>query len=191
MQLSAQERLIIELLCSISSKTPSEYDTDFIAKVVSSKQEWAIPLKYQSLKDDTPKPWFVSEVFAILDTYRWISDTIKVASTSEDALRQMFTDPGRVPIVFDGFDGNNEIEHLSAARVLIDDLGLFEEQKGKANNTHGPRRDAYIRVANAYVKAQKESGYQLGKTTNNLAAVLAEGAKLKFDRIELSSLWSK
>lgn len=191
MLLSPQERLIIELLCAISSKKPSDYDTDFIGKVVSQQQEWAIPLKYQSLSDGSPKPIFVSEVFAILETYRWISDTMEDIKINEADLRTRFTDQGRVPIIFDGFDGNNEIEHLSAANVLIDDLGLYQEQKGKANNTHGPRRDAYIQVANAYVQAQQKEQYTLQRTAENLINILSEAARFKIGLVELSSLWPK
>lgn len=191
MQLSPQERLIIELLCSISSKTTSEYDTSFIARMLASRQEWAIPFQYQNLEDDTSKPLYVSEVLAILATYRWISDTINKTGLSEDAIRNMFADPGRVPIVFDGFDGNNESEHLSAARVLINELGRFQEQKDRANNTHGPRRDAYIRVANEYIQAATENGHQLEQTQEALVRVLSGGAHRMFGKVELSPLWSK
>lgn len=192
MKLSPSERLIIELLCDIANKKPSDYDTNFISKAISSQQEWAIPIKYQCLDDGSPKPLFVSEVYAILETYRWISDTIQSTGISKDDLKKMVVDNSTAPITFDGFDGNNESEHLSAARMLIDDLGLYQEQSGKANNTHAPRRDAYIKVSNAYIKELKAAGnYTLQHTIENLVAVLNKGSKLQMDIVELSALWHR
>lgn len=192
MKLSTQERLIIELLCAISNKEPSGYDTSFIRKAVSTRQEWAIPIRYESLDDGSPRPLFVTEVFAILDTYRWISDTIKSVGIEASDLKSSINGPRPAPLAFDGFDGNNESDHLSAAQMLVDDLDRYEEQKGKVNDTHSHRRDAYIKVANAYIKALNASGdYMLPQTFENLVAVLNDGSKLQFDLVELSSLWPR
>lgn len=192
MKLSTQERLIIELLCAISNKEPSGYDTSFIGKAVSTHQEWAIPIRYQSLDDGAPRPLFVTEVFAILETYRWISDTIKSIGVEANDLKSSVTGQALAPLAFDGFDGNNENDHLSTALMLVDDLDRYEEQKGKVNDTHSRRRDAYIKVANAYIKALNASGnYLLPRTFENLVAVLSDGSRLQFDSVELSSLWPR
>lgn len=51
---------------------------------------------------------------------------------------------------FGGFDGNNETEQLQYALYYIEDLGRFDELRGKYLNSHGPRLDQYRRMLRAW-----------------------------------------
>lgn len=52
----------------------------------------------------------------------------------------------RPAVVFVGFDGNEEGEHYSYARFLLEDRGLWRESKSDNYNTHYPVLDAYRKM---------------------------------------------
>jgi uncharacterized protein len=49
-------------------------------------------------------------------------------------------------VMFRGFDGNNESEHLCIAHFLIDDPERFSNFKGRDLNSHMPTIEAYRRM---------------------------------------------
>ncbi|MBS3019112.1 hypothetical protein DJFAAGMI_01851 [Comamonas sp. PE63] len=194
MNLTPAEKLIIELLCDSLKGKDSVYDVEFLSKVISSNETWAISKRYQSLEDKSPEPAYVTEVYAILEAYRWVYDTTQELGPRVSEIRSIVQEKGQVHVQekFDGFDGNNESDHLSAAHIIVDDLRLYEEQKGRVNNTHGPRRDAYVRVANAYMKLREEAPDGiLPRTYESLLEVFREAAKLKLDIVLLDPRWAR
>lgn len=47
---------------------------------------------------------------------------------------------------FLGFDGNQEVEYLGIARVMIEHMGWFEALKGRPINSHVPMIESYRRM---------------------------------------------
>jgi len=45
-----------------------------------------------------------------------------------------------------GFDGNNETEHMSIARFLVEKLRRFENFKGRSFNSHMPKVASYRKM---------------------------------------------
>lgn len=190
LKLSAAEKLIIGLLCDSLKDKESEYDTEFINDAIFRNMTWAIPLKYDSLDEKEELPLYVREVFAILETYQWIQITSHTLGAQLPDVLSQAKGELWAPPVFDGFDGNNESAHLGAARMLVERLDRFNEQAGNINNTHAPRREAYIRVANAFMKLrEKTNEYFPAQSAENLAFVMSEGARRYLDRIELNPKW--
>lgn len=82
-------------------------------------------------------------VLNILDLYRAIED-IKRASKDKRILEHSYS-------FFRGFDGNNETEHMSFCRFLIEKQGKFQEQKqyllkNDNLNSHMPLIGKYQRM---------------------------------------------
>jgi uncharacterized protein YfbU (UPF0304 family) len=51
---------------------------------------------------------------------------------------------------FEGFDGNNEGEYMGIAQFLVQNMGRFEEFKGRSFNSHAPTTGRYQRMAAAF-----------------------------------------
>ena len=56
----------------------------------------------------------------------------------------------RKSVVFPGFDGNHEGEHLGIAGFLIDEMWRFSEFKGRDLNSHWPMLENYRRMVKLF-----------------------------------------
>lgn len=190
MNLTAAEKLIIELLCDCLKGKESEYDVEFLKNAIGQDMTWAIPFKYETLNEGLERPRYVQEVFAILETYRWIHDTSRTLGADFTKIVESIKGDLWVPPTFDGFDGNNESAYLGASKMIVDDLARYQEQTGNTNNTHAPRLDAYIRTANAYMKLRiKTDQYYPPQTEENLKEVFTEASKRYLDQTVLNAQW--
>ena len=67
-------------------------------------------------------------------------------------------------VMFRGFDGNYEAEHLNVAQFMIGDMGSFSNFKGRDLNSHAPTVAAYRRIYRLFepIRASLGGGNELG-----------------------------
>jgi uncharacterized protein YfbU (UPF0304 family) len=59
-------------------------------------------------------------------------------------------------VVFPGFDGNNETEHLSIAKFMIDKLNRFPMFKDRGLNSHFPMLEIYRNMLEGFEPMRRE-----------------------------------
>jgi hypothetical protein len=118
MNLTKSERLILFNQYQILEKLDPENAKDYAnaAEIVSSGYTRLYGQELAKMLDTETPPETCEEVTEILDMYRALN-TVKHE-------------------VFPGFDGNNESEHYSYARFMIEDLGRWNEFKKDDLNSH-------------------------------------------------------
>lgn len=144
------ERLILSLLCDISGhlNIKNGVDPDFVASALYGGHNWALKWELQGLfhgHEDSESA--VSETVDTLDMWSFIESAYaKLPKKDKDRIT-MEAEPFGKHVVFPGFDGNNETEHLGIARFLIDKMDRFTIFKGRELNSHAPLLGAYRRMA--------------------------------------------
>jgi uncharacterized protein len=144
MEITKRDRLILinqyRILASLNKNEADHYQElisileNGYAIFYSQLDEW--------ISDEMPEEEgrFVLEV---LDLYRAIED-VKRASKDSRLLAHHYS-------FFRGFDGNNETEHMSFCRFLIETQGKYQEQKqyllkNDNLNSHMPMIEKYSRM---------------------------------------------
>jgi uncharacterized protein len=145
------EKLTLVMLCQLFKrlKPEGEIDPAFVEEAIDGGHYWGLEWKYPDIfhADEKPKA-VVDEVVDVLDMWRFLeSDFAKLSKKEKDRVAAA---PFGKKIRFAGFDGNNEIEHVSVARFLIDHLDRFTEFKGRDLNAHMPTIDAYRRMLSVF-----------------------------------------
>ncbi|WP_295380348.1 YfbU family protein [uncultured Stenotrophomonas sp.] len=145
MKFTDEQRLIVMMLADIQKalNVNGDFDPSFVSKMAAWKDEFAIAFRYDMIFDGGDLP----------DSFRFVINVVDMWSFIERAFERL--DPaGRAELKervgiwgenpkFSGFDGNNEAELMSHTRLLIEDLGRFEEFKGRDFNSHVPLEDRY------------------------------------------------
>lgn len=150
MELSKAERLMIAMLADIHRATvpagTGHIDPAFVDEAISFNP-WALKWAYSHLLGDEED---VSD-----ETAEQVGRHMTMWSVIEADYGRLSTDDqkavrdahryGAEP-VFSGYDGNNESDHHSAARMIIGPLGRFSEFSGRDMNSHAPSVDHYERM---------------------------------------------
>lgn len=151
MNLEPKDRLILLMLCEIARKVgATDLNLDLISKAVSSGHDWAIDWEMGGvLPEKADDLQHVREVTDILDMWRFIEqDFANLDAGDKESVKKSL---GMTP-KFNGFDGNNEIEHMSIARMMIETMGRFDHFKGRNLNSHYPSLDAAISAVSRFEK---------------------------------------
>jgi uncharacterized protein YfbU (UPF0304 family) len=125
-------------------KIKGEVDASFVRAALFGGHGWAIDWEMPGIAQvqDTPEST-VSEAVNILDMY----DMLERSYVGLEAEQKSEIDEWHVQ--FPGFDGNNETEHMGAARFFVETMGRFERFRGRDFNSHHPtlgRARAMLRV---------------------------------------------
>ena len=141
MKLTDPEKLMLIMLTEIHEhlKITNGVDAKFVQSAIYRDNTWGLSWKFPGIFQGggAPDPPTVGEVVDILDMWSAIETSYQRLSAEDQERIKVEAHPygdGR----FDGFDGNNETEHLGIARFLIDDLGRFTNFKGRELNSHLP-----------------------------------------------------
>lgn len=153
MKISDSERLILLMLCEIHQalKIKDGFDADFLSKALIDGHTWAIRQEYGHVlpREDDPAE-LVKEVQDILDMWRMIEASYRTLDPAgKKALEDAVPIFGKNP-TFDGFDGNNESEHMSIYQFLVEDMGRWSEFKGRNKNSHMPLLPNYRRMLTVF-----------------------------------------
>jgi len=149
--LSDGERLILAMLCDIYEHLGIKpgFQPDLIRESLFGGNFWGLQWAYSGVLEAKPKDTeIVDEVCDILDMYYLLETAVEELS-DEDKERIKAESP--FGCRFEGFDGNNETDHWSVARFLVDQLGRFEHFEDRGDlNSHCPSLDAYRRMLEVY-----------------------------------------
>jgi len=150
MRLTKVEKLILVMLCELHEKLGINKDIDpaFVKEAIYSDNVWALEFEYQGLLgDDSGKDEeLVDEVGRILDMWWFMEMGYAKLSDHERKDLESTGLPYCKKVEFRGFDGNNELEHLSVARFYIDQMGRFTHFRGRDLNSHAPSLEMHRRM---------------------------------------------
>ncbi len=176
MKITDGEKLILLMLSELygQREVEGEIDPEFIKSAIFSENLWGIPWKYSGIPFESQEsPPLVKEVVDILDMWSFIEYAYEKLSEEEKRKLEKGAEPfGKNPR-FSGFDGNNETEHMSIARFLINDLDRFQEFKDRSLNAHMPTLDTHHRMLSVFegIRSTLISG---SLSLEQLTAVLRE-----------------
>ncbi|WP_323158254.1 YfbU family protein [Pseudomonas viridiflava] len=167
MEFTNEQKLIISLLTDIHAKLAIEdsLDPDFVQRMVSSGQGWALEWKYPGLfEESNDDPENVKYVADVLEMWSALEDSFKALDANGRKVLSETAGPFGRDVKFPGFDGNNEHELLSIARIFVDDLDRWSEFSGRVNNSHMRTTDGYRRMLAAFkdIRAGKLSDNDYG-----------------------------
>lgn len=161
MEFTPQQKLIIGLLTDIHQKLQiaDSYDANFIQKVVSSDNGWALSWAYDELRSSTSENpadvEFVSEVLAMWELLEQSYDALTPAEQNELSERAQLPAYG---VKFHGFDGNNESGLRSIASILIDDLNRWTHFSGRELRTPGRTTEMHHRMLDVFRRVISSGG---------------------------------
>lgn len=153
MEFSNEQKLIVALLTEIHSELNIQdgLDPEFIQRAVNGNQSWALGWKYPGIFEETDEdPRAVKFVADVLDMWSLLESSFN--SLDDDARRVVADAAGPFgrSVEFPGFDGNNESEYLSIARIFVEDLDRWSEFKGRILNAHMRTVDGYERMLEVF-----------------------------------------
>ena len=147
------EKLILLMLCELFKqlKLKSEIDPEFVEAAIHGGHYWGLDWKYPGIfhcHDDAKA--VVTEVVDVLDMWSFLESGFgKLSKKDKDRVAAEAASFGK-HVVFAGFDGNNESEHLGVADFLIEELDRFSGFKGRDLNAHMPTIDGYRRMLSIF-----------------------------------------
>ena len=142
-RLTYAEKLIIWLLADILKHTKDYRESNKMAllqEVILGGHLWALKeheLFGENFTEHIDSQSSVKLVYDALDMWSFIERAYKRFNAEEKKQIEKAIGSGGKP-KFTGFDEQNEIEHLSIARFLVEKLGKFQAFKGRDFNSHAP-----------------------------------------------------
>jgi len=158
LNISDGEQLTLLMLCDLFKhlKPRSEIDPTFVEAAIHGGHhwgfEWAYPGIFHRHKDN---PAVVTEVVHVLKMWSLLEIDYGRLSKKEKARIQKEAKPFGKDMVFRGFDGNNEYEHIAIAKFLINDLNRFTVFEDRDLNSHMPSIETYRRMLRVFEPMQR------------------------------------
>ena len=147
------QKLILMMLRDLfkHQKVQGEIDPDFVAETIWGGHHWGLEWQYPGIFGVRVRdPRVVSEVGDILEMWHFIESGYENLSNAERAMMAQDVAPLGKQVAFPGFDGNNESEHFSIARHLVNALDRFTRFQGRDLNSHLPALDAYKQMLRVF-----------------------------------------
>lgn len=174
--LSDGEKLIAMMLAELIKKQNVEIETnvDLVQKVIIGGHYWALgwemPGIFHGHADKQSRVRFVVDV---LDMWSFIEEAFEAMGQDQRERLAKEADPFGTHVQFAGFDGNNEAEHVTIARFLVNDLKRFSRfREGHRDlNSHCPTLEGYNRMLQVFEPLRQNLvGRRLG--VDELVAIL-------------------
>jgi uncharacterized protein YfbU (UPF0304 family) len=143
------EKLITLMFCKLYKqlKIESEIDPTFVEAAIHQGNLWALAWQYSGIfHGHEASKATLHEVINILDMCSLIERGYGRLSKKDKSRLRRDAGPAGKHVVFGGFDGNSEGEHLGVAHFLINELEHFSEFKGCDLDSHCPLVDGYRRM---------------------------------------------
>jgi uncharacterized protein len=138
MQLTDAEKLMLAMVAEMhqAAGIRNGINAKLIQEALWSGNDWAIGWDVQlPWSDKPPTPAYVKHVVDVLDMWTFIEEGF-AALPAVEVQRVLDETKSTLAPTFPGFDGNNEPDEYSAARILIDKLGKFSRFAGRNLNSH-------------------------------------------------------
>lgn len=151
--LSDGEKLNAMMLVGIIKALGVNIDTnvDLVEKAILGGHYWALGWEMPGIfHGHTDRSSRVSFVVDVLDMWSFLEEAYEGLDEAGRDRVAVEADPFGKPVQFHGFDGNNESEHLSIVRFLVNDLDRFTRFQNRDLNSHCPTLDAYGRMFRAF-----------------------------------------
>jgi uncharacterized protein len=153
LRFSDGEKLITLMFCELYKhlKIDGEIDPAFVEAAFYGGHFWSLEWKYSGIFDRYEySKKTVSEVRDMLHMWWFIEQSYDKLSKQDMERVEKEADRFGEHVVFRGFDGNYEGEHLTVANFLIDKLDQFADFKGRDLNSHMPSIGGYRRMVQAF-----------------------------------------
>ncbi|HEY0130128.1 MAG TPA: YfbU family protein [Allosphingosinicella sp.] len=140
------EKLLLAMVSDIYARTvpDGEFDAAFVTSALYGGHHWGLEWGYPGLfHGHVDSPAVVSEVVNILDMWSSVESSFDRLASDARTRVEAAAGQDRALFRFAGFDGNNESEHLSAARFMIEKLERFPAFKTRELNSHWPMLERY------------------------------------------------
>jgi len=152
------DKLILVMLCQLFKqlKLKGEIEPDFVESAIHGGHYWGLEWEYSGIfhgHEDSRA--VLTEVVDVLDMWSFLESGFRRLSRGDKDRVATEAEPFGKNVVFHGFDGNNESEHLSIAGFLIDKLNRFAGFKGRDLNAHMPTVEAYRRMLSVFVPIRR------------------------------------
>jgi uncharacterized protein YfbU (UPF0304 family) len=95
-------------------------------------------------------------VVDILDMWSFIEHAYEELSDEQRTTLERDAEPFGDNPKFQGFDGNNESEHMSTAMFLVNDLDRFDQFKGRSFNCHHSSLNTHRRMLAAFEPIRRQ-----------------------------------
>jgi len=144
--ISDGDKLLLAMVSDIYAATvkEGEFDPRFVQSALYGGHHWGLEWQHSGLfHGHADSPAVVSEVVNILDMWSYVESSFERLPADAQARVERSAGRDRTMFRFAGFDGNNESEHMSVARFMIEDLGRFRSFQGRELNSHCPILDRY------------------------------------------------
>ncbi|MEI9716168.1 YfbU family protein [Moellerella wisconsensis] len=140
------EKLTLLMLCEIYEHLNIQggINHKVVKSAVMSDNLWAIEREHNWLSEDEISEHIQKSVDDSLTAYRFLSSSLRNLPESDQAelIAKFNLKFEKKYIQFPGYDGNNEVEHLSVASMLRE-LGLYDEQLELNKNSHEENNGNY------------------------------------------------
>jgi len=121
-----------------------DIDTRFLLDAIREDHTWALSWEMPGIVQDESEetPLEVKEVMDIFDMWRFVERSYDSFDAAEkDEVESAVGDSSVTR--FMGFDGNNETQHMSIARFLVERMRRFQHFKGREFNAHCSTLNVY------------------------------------------------
>lgn len=179
MRFSDGEKLILWMLGDLykALKIKGEIDSSFVTSALAGGHHWALEWQYGSIfPDHEDDAQTVSEVVDILDMWSFIETAYGKLSNADKEHLKAEAEPFGDAVEFVGFDGNNESDHLSVARFLIEEMDRFATFKGRGLNSHSHSLARHRRML-AVFGPMRRNLIGAGLVRSQLIEILKAGAR--------------
>lgn len=158
--LSDGEKLIAVMLGDLIKGLDVEVETnvDLVQKAIYGGHYWALGWEMQGIfHGHADKQTRVRFVVDVLDMWSFMEEAVDGLGKADKARLAKEADPWGKHVEFPGFDGNEEAEHLSIARFLIEDLDRFSRFRGRKRelNSHHPTLETYGKMLRVFEPIRK------------------------------------
>ena len=153
MRFSPGEKLILSMLCDLykHQDVRNGVDPEFVIDALCGGHYWAFESEYSGLfAGHVDNPRVVSEVIRMLHMWDLVEAAYERLPEEEKQRVDTESDPFGGSVLFRGFDGNCESEHLAIAYFLVDRANRFQRFKGRDLNSHMPSLGFYRRMRVAF-----------------------------------------
>lgn len=163
MKLSNEQKLLAMLLVDIHEKLGIQngMDVNLVKEALWANQEWAIEWQHSGVFHEGETPDHVEHVARVLDMWTLIEEAYAQLSASEKETLAAAAEPFGTQVSWPGFDGNEEGEYMSAARILIDFMNRFTHFAGRSTlNSHFPTVDSSERMLSVFTPIRARLGIE-------------------------------
>ncbi len=152
------EKVLILMLRDFmnAAKVKGDVDANLLAEAIYGGHYWAPVWEMDGVfgarADAYPN---VREVANVLDMWAFIERGWAKLSKKDKAQLKADADLFGDTVTFPGFDGNNEGEHFSITKMLVEKMGRWTTFQGRELNSHSEVLDGYRKMVDVFEPMRK------------------------------------